>query len=90
MQNASNHRKTGDFSYYCASTAPARSRLEFSLSDTLAPPLYGTRHGLARASLSLLVVRMTSSKAEDSWTEPEGVLCRLYKSDLVKFGVNLS
>ena len=31
-----------------------------------------------------------TSKAEDSWTEPEGVLCRLYKSGLVKFGVNLS
>jgi len=33
---------------------------------------------------------MTSSKVEDSWTEPESVLCRLYKSGLVKFGVNLS
>ena len=57
-----------------------------SLSDTLAPPLYGrdtdTRVRLARRA-------MASSKAEDSWTEPEGVLCRLYKSGLVKFGVNL-
>ena len=24
----------------------------------------------------------------DEWTEPEGVLCRLYSSDIVKFGVN--
>ena len=33
---------------------------------------------------------MASSKAEDSWTKPEGVLCRrLYKSGLVKFGINL-
>ena len=32
---------------------------------------------------------MASSKANESWTEPEGVLCHLYKSGLVKFGVNL-
>ena len=32
---------------------------------------------------------MASSKANESWTEPEGVACRLYKSGLVKFGVNL-
>ena len=29
------------------------------------------------------------SKADDAWTEPEGVACRLYKSGVVLFGVNL-
>ena len=32
---------------------------------------------------------MASRKANESWTEPEGVACRLYKSGLVTFGVNL-
>jgi len=32
---------------------------------------------------------MASSKADETWTEPEGVVCRLYNSGLVKFGVNL-
>ena len=32
---------------------------------------------------------MASSKANESWTEPEGVACRLYKSGVVLFGVNL-
>ena len=32
---------------------------------------------------------MPSSKADETWTEPEGVVCRLYNSGLVKFGVNL-
>ena len=54
-----------------------------SLSDTL-PLFVRTRHGHAFARRA-----MPSSKADETWTEPEGVVCRLYNSGLVKFGVNL-
>ena len=68
-------------------------------AGALAPPCFVVRHfspslvrtrRRTRAGVALFARRaMASSKAEDSWTEPEGVLCRLYKSGLVKFGINL-
>ena len=61
----------------------AGARLPFSLSDTLAPCVR-TRHA---RRICLLVVPWPA--ANESWTEPEGVACRLYKSGVVLFGVNL-
>eukprot|EP00964_Phaeocystis_antarctica_P027035 scaffold15221_cov35-Phaeocystis_antarctica.AAC.2 len=53
---------------------------------TAKPPHPCTRYGRdrhARAASVFARRAMTSSKVEDSWTEPESVLCRLYKSGLV-------
>ena len=82
MQNASNHRKSGDFFLLMRLYGAGAQRLHVSLSDTFAPCTDATR---ARR-ICLLVVPWP---AKESWTEPEGVACRLYKSGVVLFGVNL-
>ena len=86
MQNAPNHRKTSDF-FLLMRLYGDGAHLQFSQSDTLAPTFHictvcPQARRLARRA-------MASSKANESWAEPEGVACRLYKSGLVKFGVNL-
>ena len=78
MQNAPNHRKSSDFFLLMRLYGAGAQRLQFSLSDTFA----ASRTDAARARrICLLVVPWPA--ANESWTEPEGVACRLYKSGVV-------